>query len=219
MKIRTLNHLQDALDAEMAWRVKEIADLKSTINLSSGSRQITLIRAGVSLVYAHWEGFVKATSEKYLEYVNSQKIPLSDMTDSFVCAAMRSHINSAYSSSKFDQNIKIVDILRNKLDVRFSVDPKAVIDTASNLNSEVFSNIARFLSLDVNTYSTRFNFIDETLLARRNAVAHGEYIGLNEAEWSTIADDVILLLRHFKTDIENASVLTTYKRPLLLNPA
>ena len=72
--MRTLNSLQDFLDEEIAWRIKEIADLKMSVRSSSEAHRKTLIRAAIPLLYAHWEGFVKVASEGYLNYVNSQKL-------------------------------------------------------------------------------------------------------------------------------------------------
>lgn len=214
MKIRTLGELQDALDAEMAWRVKEIADLKSTTKAAGGNHRSTMIRAGTALIYAHWEGFIKKSSEHYNNYLNSLRIPLSEMIDPLVCAALRGDLNSASGSQKFDQSLKIIDMLRNRMHERFAVDPSSVIKTFSNLSSSVFANIAMYLDVSVESYESRFNFIDESLLKRRNAIAHGEYLDINAIEWAQIADDVLLLLRHYKTDIENAAQLATFRRPL-----
>jgi hypothetical protein len=213
MKIRTLNELQDALDQEMAWRVKEIADLKATAKSAGGHHKSTMIRAGTALIYAHWEGFVKKASEHYINYLNSQRIPLSEMIDPLVCAALRASLNSASESQKIDQSLVLVDVLRNKMDERFSIDPSTVVKTFSNLSSSVFSNIARYLDVDTEGYKARYKFIDELLLARRNAIAHGEYLDITATEWAKIADDVLLLLRHYKTDIENAAQLTKFKKP------
>ena len=58
-KIRTLTQLQESLDAGMSWRVKEISDFKLVTKAQSDTSP-AFIRAGVALVYAHWEGFIKA---------------------------------------------------------------------------------------------------------------------------------------------------------------
>lgn len=75
MRLRTLSSLQDALDNAFAWRIKEIAAMKMSVESKSMSMtQTTLIRAGVPLLYAHWEGFIKQASQFYLEYVSNQRL-------------------------------------------------------------------------------------------------------------------------------------------------
>lgn len=63
MKIRTLEDLNDRLTADLVWRKIEIADLKALIeNRSfSDSKHNTLLRGGVTLLYAHWEGYIKSS--------------------------------------------------------------------------------------------------------------------------------------------------------------
>ena len=57
-KIRTLTQLQDALDGEMGWRIKEISALKIAAKVA-GVDRTAFVRAGIAMVYAHWEGFKK----------------------------------------------------------------------------------------------------------------------------------------------------------------
>ena len=69
MKIRTADQLQEVLDAEFSWRLKEIADIRSAAESAKLGSQKTLIRAGVALLYAHWEGFIKKSTTAYINYV------------------------------------------------------------------------------------------------------------------------------------------------------
>ena len=57
--VRTLNLLQDYLDKEISWRIKEIADMKIAVCRIETVSKKTVIRAATPLLYAHWEGFVK----------------------------------------------------------------------------------------------------------------------------------------------------------------
>lgn len=75
MKIRTLNDLQDMIDAEMAWRKKELYALKSNIQSSRAFAKETALRSGIALLYAHWEGAIKNIAYYYLIFVSYQKIP------------------------------------------------------------------------------------------------------------------------------------------------
>ncbi len=83
-KIRTLTQLRNFLDREFLWRLKEIADLKSSVRSSSSLRCKTLTRAGVPLLYAHWEGFVKNSSLGYVNFVSSQRLRYEELASCFI---------------------------------------------------------------------------------------------------------------------------------------
>lgn len=212
MKVRSLSELQDALDTEMGWRLKEIAALKATVSRTSHTAQSTLIRAGTALIYAHWEGFVKKTSEYYLAYINSLRLSMNELADPLIAISLRHHIEGSQNSQKFSQNIGVVDFFRNRMSDRYRVSLSTAIDTESNLNSSVFSNLAQYLCIDASRYEAKYHFIDESLLSRRNSIAHGEYLDLNSEEWKVIADEVLWLIRAYKTDIENNATLAIFKR-------
>ncbi len=84
-----------------------------------------------------------------------------------------------------------------------------------NLNYERFCGIAAEVGIDVSRYQTRAKFVDKSLLQRRNEIAHGQWVDLTVAGFADVADGVLLLLRWFKTDLENSiarkSYLATHK--------
>ena len=55
MKIRTEDELQDVIDSEIAWRKKELSAVKANINTARNFAKNTALRAGITLLYAHWE--------------------------------------------------------------------------------------------------------------------------------------------------------------------
>jgi MAE_28990/MAE_18760-like HEPN len=64
-KLRTLSLLQDYLDGELAWRIKELADMKYSVKKAESDRKRTVIRASLALLYAHWEGFIKNCQHQF----------------------------------------------------------------------------------------------------------------------------------------------------------
>ncbi|KJZ41724.1 MAE_28990/MAE_18760 family HEPN-like nuclease [Pseudomonas fluorescens] len=210
-KIRTLSILQDSLDNGLAWRVKEIANLKISVRGSPSLSARTVVRAGVPLLYAHWEGFVKQASQDYLSYVTSQRLTYGELASCFVVFGTKKHLSNITTSRQASINIEVVNFFRKCNTDRADLVLSNAIDTQSNLNSEVFQNIALSLGVPVNPYSSYFNLIDESLLARRNKIAHGEYLDLNEEDFRNLSNEVIKLLRNYKTDIENLASLGAYK--------
>ena len=73
MRIHTAEQLEEALDSELAWRRKELTDVHSSVHGNVGSTQSMLIRAGVALLYAHWEGGIKGLCAHYLTFIGTSR--------------------------------------------------------------------------------------------------------------------------------------------------
>lgn len=212
-KVRTVSQAQDILDNEFSWRLKEVADIKLAIRTADAMRQRTLMRAGIPLLYAHWEGFVKLASETYLNYIANQGHKYKDLKPCFIVLGLKGRLNELAESNNSHRNRDIVEFMLNRMDDRASIPYKGVIDSASNLSSKVFSNIAASIGISTNPYETKYHFIDESVLRRRNQIAHGEYLDVRPEDYDDISNEIISLLRTFKTDVENSLSLDSYKRP------
>lgn len=212
MKIRTLSILQDELDREFAWRIKEIAAIKMSVESKSMSlTQATLIRAGVPLLYAHWEGFIKQSSLNYLEYVSNKRLKYSELSSCFVAFAAKKHLSHVSESHRAAVNIAAVEFFRGCADSRANISLTNAVNTKSNLKSDVFIDIALSLGVDIAPYDAYFKLIDESLLSRRNAIAHGEYLDLDANSFRQLADEVIKLLRMYKNDLQNMASMEAYR--------
>jgi hypothetical protein len=210
-KIRTLSQFQDALDEEMVWRIREISAFKITTKQDTAENKV-FIRAGVALVYAHWEGFIKASSEAYLSFVNSRRHPYRDLKSCFAVFGLKGKLNTLADSRKSEANIAALEFIVGEMHKPANLDLSAAINTESNLSSQVFANIAASLSISLERYETKFNLIDESLVSRRNAIAHGEYIDIKADDFRVLADDVLALMRAYKNDLQNAATLELYKK-------
>ncbi|GAB3216210.1 hypothetical protein GCM10027295_18640 [Pseudaeromonas pectinilytica] len=56
----------------------------------------------------------------------------------------------------------------------FKVNPDVHVNTKSNLNSEVFMEIAYKIGINGDFFESYIHIIDSVLLKNRNAIAHGE---------------------------------------------
>jgi len=212
MKIRTISILQDCLDKEFSWRIKEISQLKNSARTSRSSMQKAVIRGGVPLLYAHWEGFVKRACEYYVDFVSHQRLTLDELESNFVVLGLKKYLQTIVSSRKTKVNIEVVDFFRKNMNQRAEIRLPSAINTESNLSSSVFENIAMSVGIDPDRYKSRYNFIDESLLKRRNNIAHGEYLDVDCTSFLELADNVILILRWVKTDIENLASMESYRK-------
>lgn len=210
-KVRTLSEMQTALDQEMAWRIKEIGVFKVGAG-KNGPKRKPYVRAGVALLYAHWEGFIKNSSEIYLSYVESRALPYRDLKSCFVVFGLKGKINTLVESRKSIPNIEAMEFIFSKMDEIAKLQIGSAVSTDSNLTSLVFSNIASSLGIETSPYETKFNLIDSSLVDRRNKVAHGEFLDIEGSDFSVLVDEMLSLMRQYKTDIENAASLECFKR-------
>lgn len=213
--IRTLTELQDSLDVEMSWRVKEIGAFRVASRVGGPERRF-FIRAGIALVYAHWEGFIKNASENYLNFVHNQGHTYLELKSCFAIFGLKGKLHTLSTSRKSAPNIEAFEFIFSEMEKRARMNMSSAIDTESNLTSKVFVNIANSLDINIKGYETKFNLIDESLVSRRNKVAHGEYLDLGGGDFSDLVDEILYLMRGYKTDLENAASLKSYKRPVLI---
>lgn len=209
--VRTLSEMQTALDQEMAWRIKEIGVFRVGAG-SNGPQRKPFIRAGVALLYAHWEGFIKNSSEIYLRYVESRALPYRDLKSCFVVFGLKGKINMLVESRKSLPNIEAMDFIFSKMDETAQLQISSAVSTESNLTSKVFKNIAGSIDIDISPYETKFHLIDFSLVDKRNRVAHGEFLDIEGGDFTKLVDEVLALMRYYKTDIENAASLESFKR-------
>ncbi|RYY45747.1 MAG: hypothetical protein EOO06_15905 [Chitinophagaceae bacterium] len=203
MKIRTLNELSDRLDGEFAWRLKELADLKVLVRNAENLIQSSMVRAGLPLAYAHWEGFVKSSAQFYLNFVLMQKHDLKSLSSSFLALSAQKILNTFTQTNRTLLQLELVDHLTSSTSLNAVASYSTTINTKANLNSAVFTDISLMIGVDLTPYETKFKFIDESLLKRRNEIAHGNYLDIDAKAFREIVDEVIVLLRQFKNDLLN----------------
>ena len=215
MKLRTDSELQEYLDTEFAWRLQEIDFLKTTVRRASNRYCSMLIRAGLPLVYAHWEGFVKAGAEAMLCFVSLSGKTYRELVPCFAVHGLVSEIDVLTRSKKEHLRVAALEFVMSKMDEEAHFRWRGRVSSGGNLNYERFCGIAAAVGIDVSRYEPRSKFVDKSLLKRRNEIAHGDSVDLTGAGFADVADGVLLLLRWFKTDIENSiarkSYLATHK--------
>lgn len=152
MKIRSSEDLFDKLDNDYSWRLKEIQYLymKAKAELPN---QIIYIRAGISLLYAHWEGYIKTSSSLYLSYVKSQKKKYSELQRNFLVISFIDKLKSYHSSNYFSESFFLLmnDLLDNS-NKRVYYDETKLIETKSNLTSDVLKSILLVIGFNKELY-------------------------------------------------------------------
>ena len=213
MKIRTEDELQDVIDSEIAWRKKEPSAVKANINTARNFAKNTALRAGITLLYAHWEGAIKNLAYYYLVYVSSLKIPYNRLKPNFLAITLKNDIRHFDETQKVTLQTEIVNKLLCRYNQGSNIPTENIISANSNLNSTIFTEIMSAIGLPTDEYEKDYVLIDEVLLKMRNKIAHGdnlESLSLDEDRFNEIYSKIFRLIEYFSTQISNAASLKQY---------
>jgi RiboL-PSP-HEPN len=209
-----VSELFDVLAGEIAWRKKELVDLKYLIETGAGhgSRQRVLCRSGVAMLYAHWEGFVTKAGTLYLNFVCMQRLPHGELKDNFLSVLLKHEMDARSGGRKASALGWVTEFFLYELGERSYVPYKTAIDTESNLSSKVFREIVWCLGIDYGPFEPSEKILDSRLLGKRNHIAHGEELDVDTNEYLELHERVMGLMEAFRAQLENAALLVSYKR-------
>lgn len=214
--LRTLSLLQDELDAERIWRLKELSILRKKLltgivrNGVVTGDDLALLRPCITMIYAHWEGFVKAAASAYLEFVAMQRLPHKEMLPPFLALAARRYASEAGATGA-EADRMIISFYRDHAEKRGYIPYKGGVDTKSNLWFNVFQEIYNSLGLPWQNYELKQKLIDTKLVSKRNAIAHGRYIDVKTADVEELFDEIIELMDKIKEQLFDAASCGMYK--------
>ena len=188
--------------------------LKYLLNSARQHERGLLLRAAICILYAHWEGFVRAVATSYVSFVASRGLRYRDLTSNFVALGFRSEINRAGQSNKPTLHTELTARLMSGLSEDADIDWQQSVNTGSNLNTETLNEILCVLGLDSKDYLLKRPLLDQRLLANRNLVAHGRRLEIEPDDYAGMQDEIIQLVERFRTDIQNAAVMENFRRQL-----
>ena len=211
MRARSLSALQEILDKQLSWRKRELTTLRRAIDKSRSHEKEILTRGAVCLLYAHWEGFVSLAAKAYLSFVVSERLNLKDLAPNFIGLGLKTDIQETGRSDKPVLYTELTKRMRSNLDERFRVDWRSAIQTKSNLNVDVLSDILRLVGIDPTSYLGKRPIINQRLVDSRNIIAHGGRLEVS-IDYDRLHEDVLQLMGWVRDDIVNAAVTKTYRR-------
>lgn len=168
--------LEKAINNDLSWRRQEFTEFNFLLQDDELSpyRKEVMLKASIALLYSHWEGHIKFSARKYIEYISKQKLPVGDLTENFKQIFLPAYFGNHTLNLK---NIKSQQMLHDffqENESLFKVDSEKTILTNSNLNSDLATEILMQLGFDNTLFDSNKTFIDEQLLASRNAISHGD---------------------------------------------
>lgn len=188
--------LEKAINNDLSWRRQEFTEFNFLLQDDELSpyRKKVMLKASIALLYSHWEGHIKFSARKYIEYISEQKLPVGDLTENFKQIFLPAYFCNHTLNLK---NIKSQQMLHDffqENESLFKVDSEKTILTNSNLNSDLATEILMQLGFDNTLFDSNKTFIDEQLLASRNAISHGDKTSISKHNLNNIYDQIKIYL-------------------------
>lgn len=207
ISFRNLEAFVDALDSDLAWRKKELISLQQLIERER-CNELVLLKAGVSLLCAHFEGFIKYASNCYIAYVSSLSIPYVELKNNFSAIYMRKAFDSCANSKKHSVHAALLDkfcCMGNRV-FRINVSSDNFpISTHSNPSSVELKEILCSIGIENEIFETKKQYIDFSLLEKRHRIVHGEYILVDKDDFYEVLNIVLDLMDKYKSLLEFSS--------------
>jgi hypothetical protein len=200
----TEQDLSDLFDEDLIWRRKELSDMKSAVRAADGAAKPVLLRAIITMSYAHWEGYVRTCANRYFEYLTIRRRPYSDLERQIYVNKFLLRIDALHQGrASLEARCELINDILDGTTGTFNYVHPSLIDTKSNLNTDVIKEICVICSVESSHFETKRVFLDQFLLKRRNAIAHGQQEFIQEAGMNDLVADILALMQHFRTLLEN----------------
>ena len=140
---------------DLTWRRTKLQALRSQVRGASLVAQTGLCRAGVALLYAHWEGYTRFALSAYGRFVAIRRLRYAEMHPAFVALGAR-HAVRASTGSASNVHRRRTEWVLTSAQTRSRFAGKEEINTQSNLSSsEVCSELLAGLGLSAESFQTR----------------------------------------------------------------
>jgi hypothetical protein len=211
-QVRTPDEFSHMITSDLTWRIREISDLRTAIRRMDAAFRPSVLRAGVPLIYAHWEGHVIVVARAYVDFLAIRRPAYGAIKAGFRLNEFFAELKSLrHTELNYRQKIDLIMRIAASETTQFRRVNPEVISSRSNLNSDVLQDLCYYLSIDAENFRDDFDFIDSILLHRRNNIAHGQFININEDSLVEMSDRVIKIMRMFNNAIENDVILGDYR--------
>ncbi|MER7454485.1 MAE_28990/MAE_18760 family HEPN-like nuclease [Nocardia beijingensis] len=212
---RTIGELEDCIDEAIAWRKIELSALKALIEQHDSKNPISpaargLRRAGIAMLYAHWEGFAKEALQAYVDFVSRRRLKFSELNDGLLQTALLHVFHRARSGdpAAIESMLRLV---RDPGEQRAQLPKNQLVDTQSNLRSAVLMKILSNSGLRNDAFVLKEHLIDRKLCDARNSVAHGRGLFPPVGEFSATHDEVLEMIETIRDLILAAARSESYK--------
>ncbi len=207
----TEHDLSTVFDADLIWRRKELSDMKAAIKKADQFSKSALLRALVAMSYAHWEGYVRTCANSYFEYLTLRKKPFVELERQIYVNSFLGRLDALHRGRvSLPERCKLINDILDSGNGRFSYLNPALVDTKSNLNTDVMKDICIICGVDSKHFEQNRTFLDVLLLKRRNAIAHGQQEYIQTDEIDDFVANILALMGFFRNLLENKVYMKEY---------
>lgn len=207
----TADDFSRIVTSDRTWRIREISDLKNAIRRADQPLEKVLLRALVTICYAHWEGHVRISVKLYLTHIALRKHQYATLRPQFLKNYFLPRLSSLSTNNiNMASKCLLLDEVLSSSNKKFSRVNDDLVNTKSNLNSEVLRELCLICEVPTEDFQEHETFIDAILLKRRNAIAHGEDTFIAQSDLNEIADKTTGIMRLFGDALDNKVHLKTY---------
>lgn len=207
----TDRNLSDIFDEDLIWRRRELSDMKAAVKAADPVAKSVLLRAIIAMSYAHWEGYVRSCANRYFEYLVIRRKPFKELERQIYVNTFLIRLDKFHQSgSSLEARCNMVNDILDGLSSTFRYINPTLIDTKSNLNTDVVKEICLICAVDSSHFESKRIFLDQVILRRRNAIAHGQQEFIGEDEIDEIISEILGLMQHFRSLLENKVYLKEY---------
>lgn len=207
----TEHDLSSILDADLIWRRKELSDMKAAIKNADVLSKPALLRAIIPMSYAHWEGYIRACANRYFEYLAMRRKSFIEFERQIYVNSFLVRIDSLHQSRiSLKERCKLINDILDGANKRFSYVNPDLIDTRSNLSTDVIKDICIICGVNADYFEQNRTFVDILLVRRRNIIAHGQQEYIHADEIDDFVANVLGLMEFFRNLLENKVYTKTY---------
>lgn len=202
--------IQDILLNELTWRRQELSDIKSVVEqIDSESIKKVILRTWIVLLYAHWEGFIKEVTQKYIREVNKLGIRAGRMSHNLAQCIFLEQLKGMSENKTYKSYADIYSKIMKKRGERCKISE--TINTKSNLTKKIFEDILFLVDIDESWYLPKYNFIDD-LVNMRNEIAHGRGSVVTLEKCKEYNNYMISIMEKYLNDLVDCYTLEKFKR-------
>lgn len=203
--------LSDLFDEDLNWRRRELSDMKAAVKAADVAAKPVLLRAIITMSYAHWEGYVRECANRYFEYLTIRRKPYTELERQIYVNTFLIRLDALHQSrASIETRCKLVNDILDGTNGTFRYVHPMLIDTKSKLNTDVIKEICLICSVDPSHFETKRIFIDQLIVKRRNAIAHGQQEFIQESDIDSLVADILALMQYFRSLLENKVYLKQY---------
>ena len=207
----TEDDLSSIFDTDLIWRRKELSDMKAVIKTADLPSRPVLLRAIIAMSYAHWEGYVRTCANRYFEHLTLRKKPFAEFERQIYVNSILGRLDALHHGRvSLEARCKLINDILDGGGGRFSYLNPDLVDTRSNLNTDVIKDICIICGVDSNHFEQNRTFLDVLVLKRRNAIAHGQQEYIQTDEIDNLVADILGLMGFFRNLLENKVYTKAY---------